>query len=113
MLILLPPIMFEDGYNFPRRKFFQNFRFINLYGILGTVFNFFITWGLLHVFNISGTSCDIAGLFVSVSDAQESITLLNWQTLMMASALCSIEPVVTEKVIDKETYPKLFSIIFG
>lgn len=32
---------------------------------------------------------------------------------MMASVLCSIEPVVTEKVIDKEKHPKLFSIIFG
>jgi sodium/hydrogen exchanger-like protein 6/7/sodium/hydrogen exchanger 8 len=32
---------------------------------------------------------------------------------LIAAALCSIEPVVTEKVVDKERYPKLFSIIFG
>ena len=35
-LVLLPPIMFEDGYNFPRRKFFQNFLYINVLGLLGT-----------------------------------------------------------------------------
>lgn len=51
MLILLPPIMFEDGYNFPRRKFFQNILYINLYGLLGTVLNFFIVWGMLYGFN--------------------------------------------------------------
>lgn len=32
---------------------------------------------------------------------------------MLAACLCSIEPIVTEKVVDKERYPKLFSIIFG
>lgn len=84
-----------------------------MFGILGTLFNFFIIWGLLHTFNIQGNLVFTIGLFVSVSDAQEPIILLNWQTLMIASVLCSIEPVVTEKVIDKETYPKLFSIIFG
>ena len=51
MLILLPPIMFEDGYNFPRRKFFQNILYINLYGLLGTVFNFLVIWGMLYGFN--------------------------------------------------------------
>jgi hypothetical protein len=43
--------MFEDGYNFPRRKFFQNILYINLYGLLGTVFNFFVIWGMLYGFN--------------------------------------------------------------
>ncbi len=50
---------------------------------------------------------------MSVSDAKESIYLQNWHLLLTAAALSSIEPVVTEKVIDKENNPKLFSIIFG
>lgn len=53
------------------------------------------------------------GLFTSVSDSNEEIVLYNWQILLTAAALSSIEPIVTEKVIDKERYPKLFSIIFG
>lgn len=31
----------------------------------------------------------------------------------MAAAFCSIEPIVTEKVVDKTRYPKLFSIMLG
>lgn len=32
---------------------------------------------------------------------------------MMSAAFCSIEPIVTEKVVDKTRYPKLFSIMLG
>lgn len=105
-LVLLPPIMFEDGYNFPRRKFFQNFLYINVLGLLGTFLNFVTMWGLLYLFNQ-------LNLYVSVSDSQEVIHLTNWQILLMAAALCSIEPVITEKIVDKERYTKLFSVIFG
>lgn len=100
-LILLPPIMFEDGYNFPKRKFFQNFSYINLYGILGTAFNFAIIWGMLYGINKASKYVSIKDLFVSVSDVSEAIVLYNWQILLVAAALSSIEPVVTEKVVDK------------
>lgn len=50
-LVLLPPIMFEDGYNFPKRKFVQNIFYVNLYGLIGTILNFVTVWGLLTLFN--------------------------------------------------------------
>lgn len=50
-LLLLPPIMFEDGYNFPKRKFVQNIFYVNLYGLLGTILNFLVVWGGLTLFN--------------------------------------------------------------
>lgn len=50
---------------------------------------------------------------MSVSDVSEVIVLQNWQILLMSSAFCSIEPLVTEKVVDKSRYPKLFSIMLG
>ena len=50
-LILLPPIMFEDGYNFPKRKFVQNIFYVNLYGLFGTILNFVTVWGFLTLFN--------------------------------------------------------------
>ena len=50
-LLLLPPIMFEDGYNFPKRKFVQNIFYVNLYGLLGTLLSFFVVWGGLTLFN--------------------------------------------------------------
>lgn len=54
-LLLLPPIMFEDGYNFPKRKFVQNIFYVNLYGLLGTILNFFVVWGGLTLFNNMST----------------------------------------------------------
>jgi NhaP-type Na+/H+ or K+/H+ antiporter len=43
--------MFEDGYNFPKRKFFQNILYINLFGFIGTILNFVCIWGVLYLFN--------------------------------------------------------------
>lgn len=51
ILLLLPPMLFEDGYNIRKRKFFQNIMYINLYGILGTIINFLTLFGILFVFN--------------------------------------------------------------
>jgi NhaP-type Na+/H+ or K+/H+ antiporter len=50
---------------------------------------------------------------VSVTDSSQAIILSNWEILMMSAAFCSIEPIVTEKVVDKARYPKLFSIMLG
>ena len=93
--------MFEDGYNFPRRKFFQNLLFVNLYGLLGTIINFFTMWGILFGINQTGTFFKKLDLFVSESDNGTIIKLKNWEILLIAASLCSIEPVVSEKVVDK------------
>jgi hypothetical protein len=105
--------MFEDGYNFPKRKFFQNILYINLYGLIGTILNFICVWGVIYIFNQACILFIHSDLLTSVSDSKEVIYLYNWQIWLTAAALCSIEPVVTEKIVDKERYPKLFSIIFG
>lgn len=47
--------MFEDGYNFPKRKFVQNIFYVNLYGLLGTILNFLVVWGGLTLFNNMST----------------------------------------------------------
>jgi hypothetical protein len=49
--------MFEDGYNFPKRKFVQNILYVNLYGLIGTILNFLCVWGLLTLFNSLSTMC--------------------------------------------------------
>ena len=50
---------------------------------------------------------------MSISNSSEYIVLANWQILLMSAAFCSVEPIVTEKVVDKARYPKLFSIMLG
>ena len=44
-------MLFEDGYNIRKRKFFQNIFYINLYGIFGTILNFFVIFGTIYAFN--------------------------------------------------------------
>lgn len=34
--VCLPPLVFASGYNMKRKKFFQHFNYISLFGILGT-----------------------------------------------------------------------------
>lgn len=51
--------MFEDGYNFPKRKFVQNIFYVNLYGLIGTILNFLTVWGLLTLFNAFSNALSI------------------------------------------------------
>jgi sodium/hydrogen exchanger 8 len=38
--IILPPIIFSAGYNLKKKKFFQHFNYIALFGVLGTIVTF-------------------------------------------------------------------------
>ena len=66
ILLLLPPMLFEDGYNIRKRKFFQNILYINLYGLLGTILNFFVIFGIVYAFNAYGKSYLISGILTSI-----------------------------------------------
>lgn len=48
---LLPPMIFAGGYNLKKRKFFENFSYISLFGALGTVVTFLIIYGLTYAIN--------------------------------------------------------------
>ena len=111
-LILLPPMLFEDGYNIRKRKFFQNIFYINLYGIFGTICNFFIIFGFIYAFSANSMLYIIVGLITTISSSTP-VVLQNWQLLVISACLCSIDTVVPGKIINPERYPKLFSIIFG
>ena len=51
MLGLLPPMLFEDGYNIKKRKFFQNISYINLYGVFGTIVTAIVFFWIFYAFN--------------------------------------------------------------
>jgi NhaP-type Na+/H+ or K+/H+ antiporter len=46
----LPPIVFASGYNMKRKKFFENFTNILLFGLFGTVLQFTIFSVLTFLF---------------------------------------------------------------
>ena len=104
-------MLFEDGYNIRKRKFFQNIMYINLYGIFGTIVNFCFIFGVIYAFNHYSKPPLNLEILTSVSNVP--LELKNWQIIVFASVMCSIDTVVPEKIVNPERYPKLFSIIFG
>jgi NhaP-type Na+/H+ or K+/H+ antiporter len=51
---LIPPVLFSDGYNLPKRKFFQNLGYIAVFGILGFLINFLALFGGTYAFSQLG-----------------------------------------------------------
>lgn len=41
-------MLFADGYNLKKRRFFHNLYYINIYGLLGTVLNLLVTFLLVY-----------------------------------------------------------------
>jgi len=54
---VLPPIVFAAGFNMYRKKFFENFANIMLFGVVGTLFAFFtysgITLAMVNYFDVT------------------------------------------------------------
>lgn len=51
---LLPPMIFEGGYNLRKTLVFKNFSYIALFGVLGTIISFFVILGLTFAINSMG-----------------------------------------------------------
>ena len=47
-------MIFAGGYNLKKKKFFDNFTYISLYGALGTLLTFGIIFGLTYLINKLG-----------------------------------------------------------
>ena len=101
--------MFAAGYNMKRKKFFQHFNYIALFGIAGTFacFTFFsILTGLL--FYIQPMS-----KYVPETKTTEEFTLTVREILLLCSLMCSSDVVAAVSLIDFQKEPKLFSMVFG
>ncbi len=95
---ILPPIIFNAGYNLKKKAFFKYFFYIVLFGIFGTIFNFGILAFLLYTANkinlfTYGLTSKYIFLFSSIITSTDTVSALTF-------------------INDKEN-PKLFSILFG
>lgn len=107
--VCLPPIVFAAGYNMKRKKFFQHFNYIALFGILGTfccftIFSFFT--GLLFYFQPMQKYNPETG-------TNETFELTLREILLLCSLMCSSDVVAAVSLIDFQKEPKLFSMVFG
>ena len=107
--VWLPPLVFASGYNMKRKKFFQHFNYIALFGILGT-FAWFILFSLFTaiIFFITpmlkyNPATGESGYF------QCTIR----EILLLSSLMCSSDVVAAVSLIDYRKQAKLFSICFG
>ncbi|KAG4176701.1 hypothetical protein ERO13_A11G262700v2 [Gossypium hirsutum] len=96
-LYLLPPIIFNAGFQVKKKQFFKNFTIILMFGIFGTVISFcLISVGAFLLFNRIG------------------VTSLNTQDYLAVGAILSAtDTVCTLQVLSQDETPFLYSVIFG
>ncbi|KAK4771596.1 hypothetical protein SAY87_032128 [Trapa incisa] len=96
-LYLLPPIIFNAGFQVKKKQFFKNFSTILLFGVFGTLISFcVISVGVFLLFEKLG------------------ITALNVkQHLAIGAILSATDSVCTLQVLSQDETPFLYSIVFG
>ncbi|XP_044470105.1 sodium/hydrogen exchanger 1-like isoform X1 [Mangifera indica] len=96
-LYLLPPIIFNAGFQVKKKQFFKNFTIILLFGIFGTLISFcLISVGVALLFNKLG---------VTDLDIQEY--------LAVGAILSATDSVCTLQVLSQDETPFLYSVVFG
>eukprot|EP00485_Elphidium_margaritaceum_P010460 CAMPEP_0202704216 /NCGR_PEP_ID=MMETSP1385-20130828/16931_1 /ASSEMBLY_ACC=CAM_ASM_000861 /TAXON_ID=933848 /ORGANISM="Elphidium margaritaceum" /LENGTH=707 /DNA_ID=CAMNT_0049362189 /DNA_START=45 /DNA_END=2168 /DNA_ORIENTATION=- len=101
--VLLPPIVFEAGYNLKRKHFFRNMTPILIYAVIGTVL-----------------SCSVIGFGLYVLSFIGILPLFNdgnpLECLLFGALISAVDPVGTLSVLGKKELnvdPTLYSLIFG
>ncbi|KAL9430803.1 hypothetical protein AB3S75_026072 [Citrus x aurantiifolia] len=96
-ICLLPPIIFNAGFQVKKKQFFQNFITINLFGVVGTLISFgIISIGSAQLFTKFGLTFWDQGDF-----------------LALGAILSATDTVCTLQVLNQEDTPLLYSLVFG
>uniref|UniRef100_A0A2P2LSG7 Sodium/hydrogen exchanger 1 n=1 Tax=Rhizophora mucronata TaxID=61149 RepID=A0A2P2LSG7_RHIMU len=96
-LYLLPPIIFNAGFQVKKKQFFKNFTVILLFGIFGTMISFCLI------------SLGVFGIFKRIG-----VTTLNVQDYLAIGAIFSAtDSVCTLQVLNQDETPFLYSVVFG
>lgn len=114
---ILPPIVFNAGFNMKRKKFFANLGNIMVTGLGVTFVCFFLyslaTWAVINGTNVTMTR------YTNILDPSlpETETLPvkvpMMSLLLFTSLLCSSDVVAAVSIVDYDAQPKLYSCIFG
>lgn len=100
-LALLPPILFNSGYQLQRELFYRHLAPISLFACVGTCISGFCTGGIL----ISMRNLGLFGYYFYPTNME----LLTFGALIAATDTVSVVGVLQAKQVD----PHLFSLVFG
>ena len=90
--VLLPPMLFSDGFNLKKRRFFQNIFYINIYGFIGTILNFLTVASVIYAANYYNLIRDFGDI--------TSVRILSiWEILLFAVTMCSMDDVAALSTI--------------
>ncbi|CAK71373.1 unnamed protein product (macronuclear) [Paramecium tetraurelia] len=107
--VLLPIIVFKEGYNLNKQHFMKNFFYVVLYGIFGTIFNFMILAALTY----SLTNTSIFWVPPNSTNVNDTASNSTYAQVFYSSCISSKDSAVSLSVLEFEHAPKLHSIIFG
>ncbi|XP_057983920.1 sodium/hydrogen exchanger 4 isoform X1 [Malania oleifera] len=96
-IYLLPPIIFNAGFQVKKKQFFQNFLTIMLFGVVGVFISSLIitsgSWWLFPIFGLHGLSAR--------------------DYLAIGTIFSSTDTVCTLQVLHQDETPLLYSLVFG
>ncbi|KAJ8491504.1 hypothetical protein OPV22_013225 [Ensete ventricosum] len=96
-IYLLPPIIFNAGFQVKKKQFFRNFMTIMLFGAIGTLISFFtISLGAIALFR----KMDIGTLDIG-------------DFLAIGAIFSATDSVCTLQVLNQDETPLLYSLVFG
>ncbi|CAD8045777.1 unnamed protein product [Paramecium primaurelia] len=107
--ILLPIIVFKEGYNLNKQHFMKNFFYVVMYGIFGTIFNFIV----LAALNYSITNTNIFWIPPQIDSQNNNPGNSRYASIFYSACISSKDSAVSLSVLEFEHAPKLHSIIFG
>ncbi|KAL7235064.1 hypothetical protein ACSBR1_018531 [Camellia fascicularis] len=96
-IYLLPPIIFNAGFQVKKKQFFKNFSIILMFGICGTILSFcLISVGAYWLFKLIGV---------------KSLEIKDY--LAIGAILSATDSVCTLQVLNQDDTPFLYSVVFG
>jgi len=97
-LVLLPPIIFESGYNLHKGNFFQNIGSITVFAVFGTLFSAIVVGGGIYI--------------LGLADVAYKLSLI--ESFAFGSLISAVDPVATVAIFQAlDVDPVLNMLVFG